>query len=185
MTARRAVVSGPMTARGVTSLLAPTVGWERSEEAVAASIRRLTLDGGELSPAEVMQVLEDLALEQGIVGVTARFLVTRTSSNPTMAAVTPRPASIAPAAPDDVAPASVRLSGTIGVHEVVAALAPLLGQDKTEAAVQAAIRRIGAPKERLEPAEALRLLDDLGHQDGIVGTVARFARGRVMARFGR
>jgi hypothetical protein len=79
----------------------------------------------------------------------------------------------------------VRLVATIGVHEVLAQLAPLLGADKAEAAVQAASRRLNLPRERLDAEQVSRLLDELGHQDGVVGMAARFTRGRVMARFGR
>ncbi len=185
MAATRGAASGPATARTVAALLAPTVGWEKSEEAVAATLRRLSLDGDDLSPTEVQSVLEDLALEQGMVGVTARVVLSRNQAaqaEPTVSSLRPPP----PSGPtDDSAPASVRLSATIGVHEVLTQLAPLLGADKADASVQAALRRLGLPRERLDIEQAMRLLDDLGHQDGVVGMAARFARGRVMARFGR
>ena len=78
----------------------------------------------------------------------------------------------------------MRLSATIGVHEVKAQLSPLVGADKTDTAVVAATRRQALPRERLDREQAARLLDDLGHQDGVVGMAARFIRPRVLALFG-
>jgi hypothetical protein len=175
-----------MSARAVVALLAPTVGWERSEEAVAASVRRLGLDGSRLSPDQVRQLLEDLAMEQGMVGVTARVVLTRKnpSRNDLPAVTVPLPTTSTYPPPDDSAPASVRLVGTIGLHEVKAQLAPLLGADKTDSALGAAVRRQALPRERLDREQAVRLLDDLGHQDGVVGMAARFVRPRVLALFG-
>lgn len=175
-----------MTARSVVALLAPTVGWDRSEEAVAATLRRLHLDESALSPRDVAALLDDLAVEQGIVGVTARVVLSRNGH--ARAEDIPAPPSSSPpsgrmAAAPDSSPASV-LVMTIGTHEVVAQLGPLLGLDKAEAAVSAAQRKLGLPRERLDREQVGRLLDELGHQDGPVGMTVRFARGRVMARFG-
>jgi hypothetical protein len=187
MAVQRAGGADPMNARAVVALLAPTVGWERSEEAVAASVRRLGLDAGRLSPDQVRQLLEDLAMEQGMVGVTARVVLTR--KNPSrgdipVVTMSPPPSVSTYPPPDDSAPASVRLVGTIGLHEVKAQLGPLLGADKTDAAIDAAVRRQGLPRERLDREQTVRLLDDLGHQDGVVGMAARFVRPRVLALFG-
>jgi hypothetical protein len=181
--------SGTVPARSVVALFAPTVGWDRSVEAVAATIRRLRLDEGALGPRDVAAVLEDLAVEQGIVGVTARIVLSRSThvrtedSTPAPPSSTRPLPSIRPPPASDTSPASV-LVMTIGVHEVVAQLAPLLGVDKTEAAVNASQRKLGLPRERLDREQVGRLLDELGHQDGPVGMTVRFARGRVMARFG-
>ncbi len=186
MAVRRAGGSESVTARSVVALLAPTVGWEKSEEAVAATIRRLGLDRDKLTPQLVKQVLEDLALEQGMVGVTARVVLTRKSpSRDDIQVVSSHPppsTSIPP--PDDSSPASVRLVATIGMHEIKAQLAPLLGGDKTESVLAAAVRRQALPRERLDREQTVRLLDDLGHQDGVVGMTARFVRPRVLALFG-
>jgi hypothetical protein len=177
-----------MTARSVVALLAPTVGWDRSEDAVAATLRRLHLDESALTPRDVAAVLDDLAVEQGIVGVTARVVLSRNGymraeDIPAPPSSTePLSSGRVPSSPDS-SPASV-LVMTIGTHEVVAQLAPLLGFDKTEAAVNTAQRKLGLPRERLDREQVGRLLDELGHQDGPVGMTVRFARGRVMGRFG-
>jgi hypothetical protein len=67
---------------------------------------------------------------------------------------------------------------------VKAQLAPLLGPDKTDSALGAAVRRQGLPRERLDREQTVRLFDDLGHQDGVIGMAARFVRPRVLALFG-
>jgi hypothetical protein len=175
----------PRKSRSVAALLAPTVGWEKSQEAVAATVRRLGLDEDELEPDQVTRVLEDLSLEEGIVGVTARVLLTKVSKNSTSRPdMAPPSATVPPpSVPSDDAPASVRLAATIGVHEVIGQLAPLLGADRAEAAIHATLRKLGLPRERIDHEQAVRLLDDLGHQDGLVGMTVRFARTRVLARF--
>jgi hypothetical protein len=172
-------------ARSVTALLTPTTGWERSNEAVAATMRRLGFgDEDDLDPDQVTKVLEDLALEDGIVGVTARVLLTKsTKGSAPRAEATSLPTIPPPSSPSEDAPASVRLAATIGVHEVIGQIAPLLGADWAEAAVQASQRKLALPRERLDHEQAVRLLDDLGHQDGLVGMTARFVRARVLARF--
>jgi len=184
MVSQRTGGQGRVEARKVVALLAPMLGWERSEELVGAAVRRLRLDESALDPEHVVSILEDLSLEEGIVGVTARFMLSRgqgSARGDLPPSSKPPAPSIAP--PPDSSSAAV-LATTIGVHEVVAQLTPLLGADKTEAAVQAGLRRLGLPRERLDREQAGRLLDDLGHQDGVVGMTVRFARGRVLGRFG-
>jgi hypothetical protein len=177
---KRHAASEPRNARSLAGLLAPTVGWKKSHEAVDATLRRLGYDGDRLSPEKVTKVLEDLAMEEGMVGVTARVILSRANADAS------RPAFPSPPVPqDDSLPASFVLAATIGVHEVLAQLSPLLGADKAEAAVQASLRRHALPRDRLDAEQVTRLLDDLGHQDGVVGMAARFARSRVLARFGR
>ncbi len=182
MSSRRPEAPGPVAVRSVVARLAQTLGWDRSEEVVLATTRKLRCDENALTPEDVTAILEDLALEEGIVGVTARFALSRRGgSHPRSPTVTPPPITTIPP-PSDSAPASAVLVATLGLHEVSAQLAPLLGADKTEAALQASMRRLGLPH-RLDREQAIRLLDDLGHQDGVVGMTVRFVLGRVLARF--
>ena len=182
MDSRGPVASGPGVTRAVASILAPALGWTRAQEVVAATLKRLVLDEATLQPDDVKVLLEDLALEEGMVGVSARVALSRSrgprSDGPASTRSIPPP----PSAPPDSS--SAVLVTTIGVHEVTAQLAPLLGGAKTEAALTAALRRLGLPRDRLDREQVGRLLDDLGHQDGVVGMTVRFARGRVLARFG-
>ncbi len=170
-----------MAVRAVAARLAPTLGWERSVEVVQATARKLHCDEGALSVSDVQSILEDLALEAGIVGVTARVALSRSGASYAKMPAVVQPTTLPP--PSDSGPASAVLVTTLGLHEITAQLAPLLGPDKTEAAVQASLRRLGLPRERFDREQAIRLLDDLGHQAGVVGMTVRFVRARVLARF--
>lgn len=188
MLSRRAVVSGPVAARSVAALLAPTLGWERSVDVVGATVRRLRLDAEALGPDDIISVLEDLGHEPGIVGVTARFALSRsTTSRMNIVAAAPSSESSEPPPPPASTPPDSRAAAvlvtTLSVHEIVAQLAPMLGLDKTEAAIHTCVTRLGLPRDRLDHEQVERLLDDLARQEGLVGMTARFARGRVMARF--
>jgi hypothetical protein len=177
--------SGPGTARAVAAALAPTLGWEKSIEVVTGAARRLGFQEGALGPDERKAILDDLAQEPGIVGVTARYALSRSGiSRPDMVAVTIPPSSPRPGVAPDASAAS-RLAATLGVHEVVAQLAPLMGADKGEAVVRAGLARLGLPRdERLDREQLGRLLDDLCRQEGHTGTTARFVRARILAKIG-
>jgi hypothetical protein len=173
------------TTRAVAALLAHVLGWEKSVEVVSGAARRLGFKDGTIGPDERQAILEDLSMEAGIVGVTARYAlsrvgVSRSDAQPisSVPPVSPHPASIAPDSS-----AAVRLAATIGVHEVIGPLAAVMGQDKAEAAVLAGLKRLGLPRERLDREQASRLVDDLGRQEGHVGATARFVRARVLAKF--
>jgi hypothetical protein len=133
---------------------------------VAATVKRLVLDEAALQPDHVKVLLEDLALEDGMVGVSARIALSRRGDprldGPSSTRSVPPPPSVPPDS------SSAVLTTTVGVHEVMAQLAPLLGVAKTESVVTAALRRLGLPKDRLDRDQVGRLLDDLGHQDGVV-----------------
>ena len=177
--------TGMMT-RTVAALLAPTLGWEKSVEVVAAALRRLGLKDEDLRLEDRKVILEDLALEAGIVGVTARYALSRAGgSRPKMQAVSIPPSSgpSSSGGPPDSS-AAARLAATLAVHEIVAQLAVMMGQDKAESTVIAALKRLDLPRERLDREQAMRLLDDLGRQEGLVGVTVRFARGKILTRFG-
>jgi hypothetical protein len=175
------------TTRALAAQLAPMLGWEKSVEVVASAVRRLGLKDGELGPEDRQAILEDLALESGLVGVTARYALSRSSSSRSeMQAVAMPPSSQRPAQPS-VPPdssASALLAGTMGVHEVIGQLAPLMGGDKAELAVHGCLKRLGLPRERLDREQAARLWDELCRQEGHTGITARFVRPRVMAKLG-
>ncbi|APR75315.1 Hypothetical protein A7982_00661 [Minicystis rosea] len=150
------------------------------------AMRRLGFKDGTLGPDERKAILEDLALESGIVGMTARYAMTRSgvgrSDAHPISIIPPSSSRAGAAAPDSSAAA--RLAGTVGVHEVVTQLAALMGQDKGEAAVLASLKRLGFPRERLEREQLVRLLDDLCRQEGHTGTTARFVKPRILAKLG-
>lgn len=86
-----AVAAGPPSSRGgeseggtetlsrseVTSLLAPALGEEKSEEAVSEALRKHGLPRDALSITQALAVLGELSLADGLVGVAARFAKAR------------------------------------------------------------------------------------------------------------
>lgn len=68
-------VSGP-NAQLVT-IFATTVGVERAERIVSDALRELDLEGDKLDEAGMRRVLDALGQREGIIGVTARFALTR------------------------------------------------------------------------------------------------------------
>lgn len=61
----------------IVGLLAPTLGDEKSEEVVLAAVTRRQLPEETLDQQQALAVLEDLAAQHGLVGVTARFAKAR------------------------------------------------------------------------------------------------------------
>jgi hypothetical protein len=168
--------------RTVAAMLAPTLGWDRSVEVVVGALRRLGLKDEDLRNEERRAILEDLAMEAGIVGVTARYALSRVGggSRPDHKSVSIPPSSI----PTPDSSAAQRLAATLPVHELVAQLATMMGTEKSEATVLAGLKRLDLPRERLDREQVGRLLDDLGRQEGLVGITVRFVRPKIVARFG-
>jgi hypothetical protein len=75
----------------------------------------------------------------------------------------------------------MRVSARIPLLELVALLAPTLGQEKSHDVVEEAARVLGAA-DPVEPAVAVQLLEALGKESGMVGVAARFARQRFESR---
>jgi len=67
----------PVPVRELIDLLAPTIGVEKSEEAIRDGLRRLNLPEDMLDKAQAMRLFDDLAATSGLVGVTARFAKSR------------------------------------------------------------------------------------------------------------
>lgn len=66
--------------------------------------------------------------------------------------------------------------------ELVALLAPTLGQEKSEEVVAEAARSLGVLVDEFSVSRAIALLDALGRAPGMVGVAARFARTRFEGR---
>jgi len=158
-------------------------------EIVNGALRRLDLKDEDLRPEDRRIILEDLALEVGIVGVAARYALSRIGgSRPDLHVTSGLHATPGPPSsrkiPSVDSSASARLAATLAVHEIVAQLATMMGPDKSEATVLVALKRLDLPRERLDWEQTTRLLDDLGRQPGLVAVSVRFVRAKIFARFG-
>ena len=73
-----------------------------------------------------------------------------------------------------------RRSRRLSRVELVAMLAESLGSEKALQAVTAGAATLGLVAADFDREEALRLLDHLAAEQGLVGIVARFAKARVI-----
>ncbi len=69
----RGVKNDALARHELTDLLAPTLGQEKSEEAVLEVLRMLGIPPDTFSFAQALAVLDALARSEGLVGVAARF----------------------------------------------------------------------------------------------------------------
>lgn len=172
-------VGGPaprsLSTRELIALLAPTVGQEKSREAVLGAARRLGLEGDTLALEEALSILDHLAANAGILAVASRFVRERFA---TRALGTERPPPsvrpLDPALPGAPAP---RASGVVAAR-LKAQLAPALGQEKSEQLVADARKQLGFNGCELTPEQALAVLDLLSSVPGLVGVTARFVKAR-------
>jgi hypothetical protein len=65
------------TASQIAELLTPSLGEEKSHEVIKAALDRRGIPAEGIAYAQALDVLDDLAREAGIVGVTARFAKAR------------------------------------------------------------------------------------------------------------
>lgn len=165
-------------------LLAPSLGKEKSAEVVASTARSLELTGNFYGPDEVREIFRRVRLQDGLVGVAARFVVSRgdvealaSRVNANLAAPSAREPASPPTTPTMARPRPAAAK-SVTTGEISTLLSPALGEEKSREAVVAAARRLGFEPDALVPQEALRILEDLASHEGIVGIVARFAKAR-------
>jgi hypothetical protein len=163
--------------RELVLLLAAALGEEKGEELVASAARRLALGDDAYSLAEARAIFERIALTPGLVGVVARFAITRGD-------VDSLRAKTCVAHAKDARPPSSRDAGSPETVDLVALLSPVLGTEKAKEAIEAAAASRGLDGSMFAPSDARDVLEVLAQTDGIVGVVARFAQTRF-ARHGR
>ena len=176
------------TARDVASLLASTLGWEKSMQLVVDAVRALGFREEALRPDQRLAVLEQLGREGGLVGVAARFARTRT--------VGPAPRAVAAADTSDNGAPSVRTPSSnagaqpaprsgplLSLRALAELLAQTVGKEKGEEALVASARRLSLPTDQLDREQAAALFEDLSQSEGIVGISARFAKARLLLKF--
>jgi len=175
----------PLTTADVAVLLASALGQDKSDEIVTSTARSLGIVRPGFTGDDVRLLFERLVTAEGLVGVVARFAVSRgdvdklvakaaTGAPPQVGrpqfrvgASTPPPAGGAPQRPERV--------------EILHLIAPALGAEKARDAIeQAAARRGVDVSTGLSYDGALAVLDEMAKVEGIVGVVARFAKARFL-----
>ncbi len=174
----------PFTARQLIAILAPTAGEERARELVREVLGTLGIKTETFSTDEAIQALELLGKMPGVVATVTKFAMARLRLK---AAADVQPARLhapmppqAPTAPPP-SPAPGR-GGPMARAALVELLAPNLGQEKAQDAVDEAARKLAHAGDTFTMEQALRLLEAVTEAPGIVGITARFAKARLLMK---
>jgi len=152
----------------LTVLLSSALGQEKSDEVIVSAARELGIAAGSsYSAEEVRAIFERLSAIDGLVGVVARFAISR--GDVEKLARKARPSQKQP----------VREARSIAI-DLVPLLAPAIGVEKAREAIEGSAARLGLDAKSLTRDQALTVLDLLAKAEGIVGVVARFAKARFL-----
>ncbi len=154
-------------------LLSPALGEALARESVENAARTLGV-GSTWSPSDLRAVVDEVARQPGLVGITARVVGRRlimgdratVASDPHLERVPPSGAG----------PPSSR--GGKSLDALAELLAPALGDERARAAVAEASRALDIGP-RIALPEAMRLLEHIAKTPGVVGISARFAKTRL------
>jgi hypothetical protein len=163
-------------------LLASALGQEKSEEVVLSTARSLGYAGPYYSANEVRGLFVQLSKTEGLIGVVARFAVSRGDVEALVekAQSTRNPRVSAKPGVSDPPSSKSR----IAVVDLLPLLSPALGTEKARDATTATAVRLGFDARSLSRDEALAVLDDLARSEGIIGVVARFEKARFLLEMG-
>ena len=158
----------------LTKLLAAALGQEKSDEVVVSTARALGFGPLLFSAQEVRSLFEALSKAVGLIGVVARFAVSRGDVDTVVEK------SLSDSARHPVAQEQPSAKKRIAAVDLLPLLAPALGTEKARDAVTTTAQRLRFDPQSLTREQALRVLDDLADSEGIVGVVARFAKARFL-----
>ena len=155
---------------GLTASLAASVGEPTARAAVTAERERLGF-GETLTLEQAGQLLLSIEAKGGAIGLAARLArarLDRTSG----AGLTSSSGSIALVLP------------SFSTAQVTEMFVSALGQEKALEIVKQAMIQQGLSGDRLTFDQVSRLLEALSRQTGVVSTVARFAKARLLLKTG-
>lgn len=158
----------------LTRLLAAALGQEKSEEVILTTARSLGFDPPYFSANEVRSLFATLSKAEGLVGVVARFAISRGDVD----ALVDRALTQSTRNPQVKDPSSTKIR--LAAVDLLPLLAPALGTEKARDAVTVSAQRQRFDPQSLTRDQALAVLDDLAESEGIVGVVARFAKARFL-----
>ena len=174
----------PITKDDIAILLASALGQDKSDEVVVSAARAAGISRSAYLSDDIRAIFDRLVRAEGLIGVVARFAVSRGDVEKLIARV-PQPVSKSRSGgPDaasnarDGAPHSIPPSVAIDLMHLIV---PALGIEKSRDAIeQAAARRSVDMSSGLTYNGALTVLDEMTKVEGIVGVVARFAKARFL-----
>jgi hypothetical protein len=158
----------------LTKLLAPSLGQEKSEEVVVTTARSLGFSPPYFSATEVRALFDRLSRVEGLIGVVARFAVSRGDVETLVEKALTQSSRMLRAKE----PSSTKVR--VAAVDLLPLLAPALGTEKARDAVTTTAQRLNFDPQSLTRDEALSVLDELARSEGIVGVVARFAKARFL-----
>ena len=162
----------PITSDDIAALLVAALGQDKSEEVVASAARAAGVTRTDYAADDIRGIFDALVKAEGLVGVVARFAVSRGDVEKLVARI-PRQTPQAAASPQALPP-SVAI-------DLMHLLVPALGAEKSREAIEQAAARCGIDlSSGLTPEGALAVLDEMTTVEGIVGVVARFAKARFL-----
>jgi hypothetical protein len=175
----------PITKDDIAVLLASALGQDKSDEVVASAARAAGISRTAYQGDDIRGIFEKLVKAEGLVGVVARFAVSRGDVEKLIARVPRTPARPHTAnsdrysgSPDAGSPHSLPPSVAIDIMHLIV---PALGTEKARDAIEQAATRRGVDLAKgLTYNGALTVLDEMTKIEGIVGVVARFAKARFL-----
>jgi hypothetical protein len=175
----------PITKDDIAVLLASALGQDKSEEVVASAARSAAITRAAYSTEDIRAIFDRLVKSDGLVGVVARFAVSRGDVDKLIARVpkaSPKPRGESgdrTSSPHEAA--SARSVPPPLAIDLMHLIVPALGTEKARDAIeQAAARRGVDMTSGLTYNGALSVLDEMTKVEGIVGVVARFAKARFL-----
>jgi hypothetical protein len=164
-------VDRPIAREDIMVLLSSALGEEKSEEVIVSAAREAGLSPStSYSADELRAIFARLAALEGLVGVVARFAISR--GDVEKLAARSRPA-------DETRASEPRPEVVV---DLIPLLAPSIGVEKARETIEGAAARLGIDAGSLTPDHALAVLHLLAEADGIIGVVARFAKARFLLR---
>jgi len=168
----------------VATVFTSALGPSKSDDVVTAAARSLGIPRPTYTSDEVRAIFGVLVRSEGLVGVIARFAMSRgdvdrlVSRTPQRISALPAPRAPLPPSPRSAPPPARLVAQSV---DLLPLLTPSLGAAKAREAVAEAAARCGVDTSSgLSRSGALRILDELARVDGIVGVVARFAKARFL-----
>lgn len=162
----------PSRSRAI-ELLSPALGDALARQSVDDAAKALGLEV-RWSAGDLRAVIDLVAREPGLVGITARVVARRLTKGDRPGTTTSdaRVANVESGA----GPASTR--GGRSIDTLVELLGPALGDERARSTVTEAAKALNLGP-RVSMAEAMRLLEHLAATPGVVGISARFAKTRL------
>ena len=175
----------PITKDDIAVLLASALGQDKSDEVVATAARAAGISRTAYVGDDIRGIFDKLVKAEGLVGVVARFAVSRGDVEKLIARVPTQPAKAKAGTPDArsggreaAPPQSLPPSVAIDIMHLIV---PALGIEKSRDAIEQAAARRGIDlSSGLTYNGALAVLDEMTKIEGIVGVVARFAKARFL-----